>query len=180
MPPPDDESPPASILELAHACVQAVANATKIELDFTQDTLPVLDHYLDAAKGPRDEIVGLVAPMAGAYFGEVLRRALGPARWELVDDDYGACRLRFPQAGLALNPIGVALESLLRTSIGDVGAHLDVPEACRERVAAALDLFGDVREDDFYRLAVRYEGIEQALAALSPEIAERKRPSELN
>lgn len=160
------EEVPSAILELAGACVAAVANATKIELDFTQDTLPVLDHYLSTAKGPREEILGLVAPMCGAYFGEVVRRSLGPARWHVPEDDYVGYRLEFERFFLWFNPIGIALEALLERSVEGHGATLGLLDRDRPEVEHAVDLYGDVREDDYFRLAVRYEVIEQVVETL--------------
>lgn len=160
-----EEAPPV-ILELAGACVAAVANATRLELDFTQDTLPVLDHYLQTAKGPRDEILGLVAPMCGAYFGEVVRRNLGPARWHAKADEYVGYRLEFERFFLWFNPIGIALEALLERPVDGHGATLGLLDRDRAEVERAVDLYGDVREDDYYRLAMRYEVIEQVVETL--------------
>ncbi len=160
-----DEAPP-HVTELASACVAAVANATRIELDFTQDTLPVLDHYVSTANGPREEILGLVAPMVGAYFGEVVRRALGGARWHAEGDDYVGFRLEFERFFLWFNPIGMALEALLGRSVEGHGATLALLDRDRAELADAVDLFGDVREEDYFRLSVRYEVIEQVAERL--------------
>lgn len=162
---PMDDAP-ENVLELAGACVAAVANATKIELDFTQDTLPILDHYMSTAKGPRAEILGLVAPMCGAYFGEVVRRSLGPARWHAPDDEYAGYRLEFERFFLWFNPIDIALEALLERSVDEQGAALGLLPRDRAAVERAVDLYGDVREDDYYRLAMRYEVIEQVVETL--------------
>ena len=81
-----DASPPADaplpIQDLANACVRFVERSVGIALDYTPETLPILDHYLRGVRATsRDEITNLVAPAAGAYFGEVVRRQLGPAQW---------------------------------------------------------------------------------------------------
>lgn len=154
------------MLELADACVAAVSNALHVELDYTQDTLPLLDHYLTQARGPREEILNLVAPMCGAYFGEVLLRSLGPARWHAPDGDYPDYRLEFETVFLHFNPIGVALEAMLEQPIVGYGATLGLRERERLAVEKAVELYGDVREDDYYRLAIRYEVIEQAVETL--------------
>lgn len=158
--------PPEHVLELANACVAAVANALKVELDFTHETLPLLDHYAANAKGPRDEILGLVAPMCGAYFGEVVRRALGPMRWHAPSDDYGHFRLEHEQVFLHVNPVGIALEAVLEREAEGYGAHLGLLDRDRREVEHAVELFGDVQESDYYRFSVRYEVLEQAIGAL--------------
>src|SRR5262245_50506381 len=140
--------PPEHVVELANACVVAVANALKIELDFSQDTLPLLDHYVSQAKGPRDEILGLLAPMCGAYFGEVVRRALGSMRWHAPSDDYASYRLEHELVFLHVNPIGIALEAVLERDAEGYGANLGLLDKDRGDVARAVDLYGDVREVD--------------------------------
>lgn len=154
------------VMDLAIACVTSVKNATGLELDLTQDTLPVLDHYAGMVKSSREEIVGLLAPMCGAYFGELVRRELGAGQWVDIDGAHEDWRLAFPPTSLSFNPIGVALEVLLHTEAEGWGAHLDVAPSDREAVDAALAVYGTVREDDFFRFAVRFEGVEQAVRAL--------------
>jgi len=70
-----------AVMDLSVACVTSVKNASGMELDLTQDTLPILDHYAGLIDSPRDEIASLVAPISGAYFGELLIRQLEDGRW---------------------------------------------------------------------------------------------------
>lgn len=153
-------------MDLTVACVTSVKNATGLELDLTQDTLPVLDHYAGLANSPRDEVVSLLAPMCGAYFGEVVRRELGDGEWQIDAKEHAQWRLTFSHCSLAFNPIGAALEILLRQEVPEWGAHLQTAGVHRLRVEKALEVFGDVRELDYYTFSVRYEAIEQAYRAL--------------
>ena len=164
---PDDEmdTQPA-ITDLTVACVTSVKNATYLELDLTQDTLPILDHYAELVDSPRDEVVSLLAPMCGAYFGEVLRRHLEDGDWDCTSEEHKDWRLRFERCSLELNPIGVALEVLTGREAGGWGSHLQMAPPDRAKVDRALSVFGDVREDDFDRFSVRFEGVEQAYRAL--------------
>ena len=155
-----------AVMDLTIACVTSVKNATGVELDLTQDTLPILDHYAERADSPRDEVVSLLAPMTGAYFGELLRRQLEDGEWLIDSDDYADWRLRFDRCSLALNPIGVALEVLLGEDIPDWGAHLQTAPEDQLRVKKALEVYGDVRDRDFYTFSVRFEAIEQAYLGL--------------
>src|SRR6187549_1650704 len=120
------EDPP-SIIDLVAGCRLAVKQVVGVDLDFTQETLPLLDHYADSAKATREEVAQLIAPMVGAYFGEVLRRTLGAARWELGEGgDPSELRLQFEDVFLELNPAGIALEALVRVPVEGWGAHLEV------------------------------------------------------
>ncbi len=157
----------AAVRDLAIACVTSVKNATGMELDLTQETLPILDHYAALVDSSRDEIVSLLAPMAGAYVGELVVRQLGDGTWLTPGDDYAEWRLEFERCSLTFNPVGVALEVLLRQDIPEWGAHLQTAAADRARVKQALDVFGDVRDRDYYTFSVRVEAIEQAYLALS-------------
>lgn len=154
------------VQDLAIACVTSVKNATGIELDMTPETLPVLDHYAEMVESPRDEVVSLLAPMCGAYFGELVRRYLDDGRWEGLDEEHAQWRLAFEANSLTFNPIGVALETLMRTEAAGWGAHLQTAPSDRAQVQRALSVYGDVQEEDFYRFAVRFEGIDQAYRAL--------------
>ena len=154
------------VVDLTVACVTSVKNATGLELDLTQDTLPILDHYAKLAESTRDEIVSLVAPMCGAYFGELIRRQLGDGKWRSDPEDHSEWRMTFDRCSLAFNPIGVALEVLLEQDVPDWGAHLRTAPEDQLRVSKALDVYGDVRDRDYYTFAVRDEAIEQAYLGL--------------
>jgi hypothetical protein len=172
---PDDtqDSPPELIRELSDACVRFVERAVGIRLDYTADTLPILDHYLQSAAGiERAEIMSLVAPAAGAYFGEVVRQQLGAKRWH-IEDEHEGFRLEFEHIFLTFNPIGAALEAIWRREAEGFGANVAVLPESEGSVKDSLERMGDVRPDDYFRLAVRFEVIEQ-VAELLTEIAAHK------
>lgn len=154
------------VMDLTVACVTSVKNATGMELDLTQDTLPILDHYAELVDSPRDELVSLLAPMSGAYFGELLRRQLEDGLWQIDPEDYTDWRLRFERCSLSFNPIGVALEVLLGQDVPDWGAHLQTAPEDQLRIEQALQVYGDVRDRDYYTFTVRFEAIEQAYLGL--------------
>jgi hypothetical protein len=155
-----------AVMDLTVACVTSTKNATGFELDLTPETLPLLDHYAALLSSPRDEIVSLLAPMSGAYFGEVIRRRLEDGEWSIDPDDYSKWRLRFDRCSLTFNPIGTALEVLLREDVPDWGAHLQAAPEDRRRIQRALEVFGEVHDRDYYTFSVRFEAIEQAYLAL--------------
>jgi len=155
-----------AVMDLSVACVTSVKNASGMELDLTQDTLPILDHYAGLIDSPRDEIASLMAPMSGAYFGEFLIRQLEDGQWVTDPEDYTSWRLRFDRCSLTFNPIGIALEVLLGQDVPDWGAHIQAAPQDELRVAKALEVFGDVRDRDYYTFTMRFEAIEQAYLSL--------------
>jgi hypothetical protein len=164
---PPESQPPEVVLELAEACVRFVKRALEIELDYSPDTLPLLDHYLRSASDvSQEEILSLVVPSAGAYFGEVVRRQLGPCRWHWVDGDLANCRLEFERCFLSFNPIGSALGTVLGGEADHYGGHLSLLTEDEPLVKESLERVGEVREEDYYRLAVRFEVIEQVVSLL--------------
>jgi hypothetical protein len=172
-----DEQLPDVISDLASSCVRFVQRTVGIELDYTPETLPILDHYLREAHGvSREEVLSLVVPAAGAYFGEVVRRHLGDSEWQLGGEDYGAARLEFRRWFLSFNPIGIALEAVLAEEVAGSGSHLELLREDRQMVQEALDRAGDVRNDDYYRLAVRFEVLELVTALLSERAAASEHP----
>lgn len=155
-----------AVMDLTVASVTSVKNATGMELDLSQDTLPILDHYAGLVDAPRAEILSLLAPMSGAYFGELLRRQLDDGEWVTESEDYSQWRLRFERCSLTFNPLGIALEVILGQDIPEWGAHLQTAPEDLLRIKKALDVFGDVRDRDYYTFSVRFEAIEQAYLAL--------------
>ncbi|MEM9860463.1 MAG: hypothetical protein AAF938_02505 [Myxococcota bacterium] len=161
---------PQDVVDLATACIATVNTTVGIELDFTPETLPILDHYAKTVlDSPEDEIVGLAAPICGAYFGEVVRRSFN-GRWHAPPagdnpDVYGEWRVEFEHVFLYFNPIGVALDVILEGD-GPIESHLAVRPDDRKHLQEALKSLGDVRESDYYSFAMRHEVLEQALAGL--------------
>jgi hypothetical protein len=156
--------PPGAVHELAERTVEFVRKAVGIVLDYSPETLPLLDHYLTAVPDEQIETVDLISATAGAYFGEVMRRVLGgewldtagaPSEWELV-----------LVSGVRITPVAFAREAILTEDTGE--AVYDVPEQDREAVEDALTAKGEVPVDEYYSLSGRLETlqlIEDVLAA---------------
>jgi len=187
-------SVPQTVLDLATACRASVLATVGVELDFEPETLPILDHYAkhhrELAAGEKvrpgkrktktttgkvesDELLGLVAPMCGAYFGEVLRHRFDAMRWHAPDDEHGLWRLEAESVFLFFNPIGTAVEVIEEKDAPGWGAHLRVRPNDREAVRGALELFGDVRDSDYYSFTVRFEVFEQVMETLGRQARER-------
>jgi len=117
--PPDllGAPPPDPVAELAGGCIRFVEQAVGVKLDYQPETLPLLDHYLAQAReaaSARAEVLPVVAQMAGAYFGEVIRRR--HASWWRIEkaDDPMRWQLEFEGVYLAFNPVLFVHEALSR------------------------------------------------------------------
>lgn len=170
------EAPPPEVGDLAQACVRFVHDALGLTLDYTPETLPILDHYLREGGRTRQELIDLLTPAAGAYFGEVVRRHMPGARWHSPAGDYAGYRLEFAPFFLCFNPLGVAREVLTQRAAEGWGAHFQVLDDARERVRQSLEST-PVAPEDYYTLSVRLEALEQIgdlLTALESTQKERR------
>jgi len=157
--------PPENILELADACAVAVENAVGAAPDFTQDTLPLVDHWITMSEVKGGALLDLLVPMAGAYFGEVCRRELSGFRWHAPTDMH-AWRLELSPRFLYFNPAGAALEAFTRDDAAGWHGHIHTLPEDQAGLTALLERAGAVRAEDYHRLALRYEVLELVHAAL--------------
>ena len=156
---------PLHVRDLATACVASVQATTGVTLDFTPDTLSVLDHYVrEILESPEEELISLVAPMCGAYFGEVVKRQIEGARWHAPKDTHADWRVELAPVFFYFPPVGMALDVIAQAESA-LPSSIEVAPQDREAVEASVALYGDVREQDYFRFAVRYEVIEQAALA---------------
>jgi hypothetical protein len=165
---PEEEAPDL-VLELAASAFRMVKQSVKIDLDFTPDTLPLLDHHLAMARAESEQsndLRQLIATSAGGYFGEVVRRHIPGARWHVEANDFGVWRIELGHVFLHFNPIAMAMEALESGEVTGWSGHLEVLPQDRSLLEQALSRMGEIDEGDYYTLAVRLEVIEQVVAAL--------------
>ncbi|HKU39812.1 MAG TPA: hypothetical protein VJR89_16745 [Polyangiales bacterium] len=171
--PSDQELPeaPAPITDAAAACVRFVQESLQLALDFTSDTLPFLDHYVRTqADGAGDEVRDLLTPALGAYFGEVVRRAIPGVRWHVPSydiEDFTTYRLEFETIFLHFNPMGIAREALEQDDVPGFGATFQVLDEARPELERALETAGTVSVDDYYSFSVRFETLEHVVSVLT-------------
>jgi hypothetical protein len=169
----ESEPPEARIGELALICTQYVHRAIGVELDLCPETLPVLDHYVDQVRrdaSERPELVGLIAPVVGAYFGEVARRHLD-LFWRLPSADAQTWQLCGRSVFLALSPIGVAYDVLCwSTEHAGPSSELRLAPDERELVDQRLANLPSVTEKEYFMLATRLEAIEITSEALRAQM----------
>jgi len=170
----DARPPPEAVLELAAACVRFVGSRYGVALDFTADTLPVVDQYVRDARGDieaRPETLGVVAASVGAYLGEVMRRQFG-AFW-FAEGDHAAWRLYFLHVYLACNPLGMIVEALAPDEAEGWHAHFEVDPGDADVVSARLAAIPDVEAELFALPTTRMEALTVVHEALRAHMEEQ-------
>jgi hypothetical protein len=167
---------PEPIADLVSACLRYVKQALGTDLDFTPDTLPLLDHYLTDVReelSAKPELAQLTAHAAGAYFGEVLRRQF-QGFWRSPSDslhDYQVCS---SVAFVSINPFGVAYDALYAgTDHGGPRSNLRVAPEDQGYISARLATVPELPEDQYYLLTTRIEVIEITVEALRARLEEQ-------
>jgi hypothetical protein len=151
------------VADLAASCIDYVQRSLGVELDYTSDTLPLLDHYLlqasrDAQQRP--EALDLIAQVVAAYFGEVLSRRFD-CWWSLPDHSVATGLLRFRQVYLELSPYALVVTALglpVPEDASEVGFHIDPDDI--EFIGAHLAALPPVSEEEFVRLSTRFDVLE--------------------
>jgi hypothetical protein len=159
--------PPANVAELTAACVRFVATRYGIHLDFMPETLSVLDQWVRDARGElkeRPELVDLVQSSAGAYLGEVVRRAFG-AQW-IAQGDYSGWRLCMSTVFCAFNPVGLVREALMLGEAEGWHAHFELDPGEKELIAERLEALPEASEDEFYAPSTRFDVVNIVVDAL--------------
>lgn len=165
--------PPDRVRDLAEGCVRFVERAVGVKLDYEPETLPLLDHWIAAARPTalaKPETAAVVAHAAGAYFGEVVRRRY-PSWWRVEGDDPGAYRIELAPVYLAFSPVQLVVDALFHgeaaaTDEGEASEQLELDDVDREAVAARLAELPPVSEEEFFSLATRLEVIDIAVDAI--------------
>ena len=165
---------PGEIRALAERCVAHVRQRLGFELDYSVDTISVLDHFIGAVLADEGEgeppppghprrsgVAQLLAPTVGAYFGETLRRAFA-SRWRFTSGAPDKWALELEKVFLRFNPAGAAADALYGAPCaGWSGAIVTAPELAlvlQERLAAAPP----IPPDEFYTFAARHEALQIA------------------
>ena len=158
---------PPQIADWAETCRDFVKKTLALELDYTPETLPILDHYLRTrAERTTDEVRDLLTPPLGAYFGEVVRRSMQGVRWHAPGDEYENYRLEFDGVFLHFNPLGVAAEALDGDDVEGFGANFQILDESRSTVEEALARNDAVTGEDYYSFTIRYETLELVVSVL--------------
>jgi hypothetical protein len=168
----------AEIEELAATCERHVKDAVGVALDGTIETLPVLDHYLELSREAireRPELLPLLSRTIGAYFGRVVAGHF-EGFWWFENADVHTWFVCMQRVFLALNPVGLVHEALAGANeleaLGGPPPDLRLAVEDRDLVQERLAALPPVADTDFWRLSVRVEGLEVAVAALREQMLE--------
>jgi hypothetical protein len=166
---------PEPIADLVRACLEYVKRSLGTSLDFTPETLPLLDHYLGEVRQEltqKPELASLTAHAAGAYFGEVLRRQVR-GFWRMPTSNLHDFQVCSSVAFLSVNPFGVAYDALYAGTEHDgPRSMLRVAPDDHGYIAARLATVPEVPEDQFFLLTTRIEVVEIAVEALRARLEE--------
>jgi hypothetical protein len=166
---------PESVHELAVSCVQFVQAAVGMELDFTHETLPILDHYARIARqevAARPEAAPLLAQAMGAYFGQVLAAEL-TGFWRAVDADTNAWLMCLQPVFLAINPVGVGYDVLFSgTDHAGPSSELRLARTDRELVELRIAALPETSEEDYFTFSTRFDVVQIASEVLRGQMHE--------
>jgi hypothetical protein len=165
-----DSAAPDRVRDLAEGCVRFVEQALGVKLDYEPETLSLLDHYVEqarAAAAAQPTAAALVAHLAGAYFGEVVRRR-HPSWWRAEGDDPSAWRIELESVYLSFSPVQLVADALFRgeEGVAEAAERLELTEEDRDAVAARLADLPPVPEEEFYAPSTRLEVIDIAVEAI--------------
>lgn len=169
---------PPVVSELAESCVRFVERKLGVRMDYTPETLPLLDHYLAEARADiegKPELLALLVNAAGAYFGEVVRRRI-PSWWHMPDrDEPPSWQIQAEPIYLWFEPVGVAYDALMHGRDEEEGratARLEIEEEDREALELRLSELPPVDEDEYFALSTRLEIIDIAADVIKARMIE--------
>ena len=164
---------PDEVAELVASCVRFVHASTGMMLDFSSETLPILDHYLLEARSElkqRPEAAPLVAGATGAYFGQVLGKELN-AFWHASEPDPQRWLACFQTAYLAVSPVGIAYDLLYEGAAhGGPSPELMLAAEDRDSIEQRLLALPEAPPEDYYTFSTRFDVVQIALDALRAEM----------
>lgn len=164
---------PTAVAELAANCVRFVHAAIGLELDFSHETLPLLDHYLAQARGDverRPEVTPLVAQAMGAYFGQVVAGEL-TGFWRARGVDSHSWLICLQPVFLAVHPIGVSYDVLFRGQAHPgPSAELLLARDELPLVESRLASLPPEDEESYYTFSTRFDVLNIAAEALAGQM----------
>lgn len=180
---------PEEIVNLAERCITHVKHRLGFELDCTPDTLSALDHFVEMVAieeyrgetpppgdATRAQLVHLLGPTVGAYFGVTLAAEFG-AHWRYVSKEVEKWRLDFDHFFLRINPVGVAANAISKQHVdafeGTLATTPELTPHLQERLSAAPP----IPEDEFFSFCTCYETIQIAKEYLQ-ERAQKDKPED--
>ena len=166
---------PPAVQPFYDAARNYVKRAVGVDLDDSEESLAYVDHYINGtarAEALKPEVLALVAPALGAYFGQVAIARFG-GHW-VTDGDPAEWRVELAPAPLTFHPVGMAAEALRGEEVEGYDASFATREDLMGPLLEALEAAPPVDEAYYYSLTGRLETLAHALDILT-EIERRKR-----
>lgn len=158
---------------LAAQCVDAVQRSVGFDLDGTQDTLPLLDAYVERLRETEDAVLELSVALLGAYLGETLRTELPGLDWTAheAEEDPLSGELALPAELLRFSPFGLAADIITEGDAEQLEAlgvapTLRVRDSLRAEALQWFEAQADVEPGDYYRASFRFDVIDGLVAFL--------------
>jgi hypothetical protein len=166
---------PDKVQSFVEAAERFVARALGVTLDGSEASLAYVDHYIQSAhKGPiQDDVLELVAPALGAYFGQVAIGRFG-GRWVLDSESPRGWRIELEPAELRFWPVGMAAAALRGGEVEGYDDSFVTREELTEPLTEALSAAPPVDAVYYYSLTGRLETLAHVLDILI-ELERRKR-----
>jgi hypothetical protein len=160
---------PDAIVELCQQCVHYVQRTVGLTLDYSPETLPVVDHYLSLVRlniEERPALLNLVANAVGAYFGELVRQRIN-GFWLMPTQDVHDWSVCARSVFLRFNPIGVAHEAIAQAdSHPGPGAEFKLAREEQTLIAERLALIPQLPHEQYYLLSTRLETLDVVVETL--------------
>src|SRR6478735_8569512 len=119
--PPEFQPPPEPIPDFVTACLEYVRRALKVDLDFTPETLPLLDHYVTLSRDTIRELLALAHHQRPRLVGVLERRLpLVQPDWQRLRRPVPRDRARWPPLHAARVPGGARF---LGATLGNLAAR---------------------------------------------------------
>ncbi len=160
---------PEEVANLYNMCLEFVNRALGVALDFTDETLPIVDHYVSIARDEiahRPELAQVLTRAIGAYFGELVRRRVN-GYWLIPNPDIHNWRVCARFVFLSFNPMGAAYEALAQGDDhdGPSGQLQPAPED-KSLIAERLAVAPPVPDSEYYLFSTRLEAIDIVVETL--------------
>lgn len=160
---------PETIRDLLRSCQEYIKRAVGTEADGTQETLPLVDHYVGITRSTleeRPQLLPLVTRALAAYVGELIRGTIG-GFWHVPSEDAHEWLVCLSPVYMALSPMGIVYDAIYSgTSHDGPSSHLRIAREDTELVRERLDAVPPVPEDEFFLFSTRFEAIEVAVETL--------------
>ena len=150
--------------ELVAAARDYVRRAVKLELDGTVESLAYVDHYLSTVGKVSDDVLALIAPAIGAYFGELAVAHFG-GHW-ITEGEPSEWRVVLDPAPVRFSPAAMAAEAIRGGEVEGYDSSLDIPSALEAPLAEALASSAPVDARYYHSLTGRFETIEHIVEML--------------